>query len=610
MKKAELKSFTFLLIMMLLLSVVTVFGATSTTLLTEDNFQFLADNLNLKVVVNASGDDNISRIDLFHNINGSWEINSTQTIDNTTRSVIVMFNLSGVADDTTFKWGVTVYNRTDGDRENVSVRSDNRTAFVDYAPVVKLEGPADSGWMGDTLVGFDINVTRNASGTINATAVYQCQIYNNNSPNNNGSGVWRAIASVQVGGTNRSNVSTDLPQTAGLIWNARCYEKNDEPVYAFASSNFTIKVDSITPVITQVTAQAGFDNDNSYGVNWSIVEANPSTCVLYHNGNTTWNSNHSRSYFTNFTDIIVPITNTSQTGTVVSSNIYCSDSVGHVAWGSSNLTFTEDTVYPTLVVGKNNSVDDSCTGFRMNNTANEPVNATFLTNYTGSNVYDRLSDYSISRESVINFNNSYRRRTFIWNMSVCDQAGNCNDSKVNYNVRSLLPLCTGFSAYSMTETSRTMSNLTDESGAEISYWWNHANQRWTTFVDGATTNQEVNIVNGSAIWFYTSTGSQWDRLEDQNQNLTGPPWNTSLGAGHNFVGLYGDRTAYNLSLSFKAPTEINFTWGSAFNNTAQRYVDFGWNLTWNNLTNFEFGIADVIHIWSATNTTWNRTARI
>ena len=78
---------------------------------------------------------------------------------------------------------------------------------------------------------------------------------------------------------------------------------------------------------------------------------------------------------------------------------------------------------------------------------------------------------------------------------------------------------------------------------------------------------------------------------------------TPVYTGHNFVGLYQDKSANNLSISWRIHTSVNYTIGSVYNVTSKKYVSFGWNLTWKNNTLFRIGLNDVFWTWSGANLT-------
>ena len=651
-----MKKIFWLMTLFMLIGLYSVCAITVTTGTVDDTYAFTDDFVVSFDVTVGGTTDNISKVELWANLNGSnWNRNQTKYYGNVTgANYTVKFNISNIPDNYSLDYAAIVYVNASYDgtedggngsayglyepqistNQSAVAYSDNQTIEVHYHPITILIEPTTASWKPNSTNLFKFNVSKNVSAVDynNGTEVYQCDFYTNQTDS------WVVQKSFEVKDTETQNFTHEfVTDLLGVIWNIQCREKKDNAVADFGkvSVNNTINIDSTSPIITAVTNNGSYNNNSNFTINFSIVDTNLQVCKMYSNLNwshtqeavpneflgdfndtaTMSGENNTRTYsgaqvaarnFTN-TFSVPPANNTNYTV-----NILCNDSAGNSAWAITNLTFIQDQVNPVAPIFSNYSYPGSCTVFALNFTnSREYTNSTLTYNYSGTNVSSDSTGFSRNGTFLIEFNTSYDRRRFLWDVTVCDQAGNCNTS-VDNNVWSPLPLCTGYSAYTVTQD-RTMKQLANisETGGEILYWFNSTAQGspWVTFVNGSTSNSGVNLTNGTVVWVYNANASQWDR---DVTAVTGiPGWNVSMYAGHNFFGLFQARTAWNLSFTMnQSVPSMNFTWGAVWNNTDQSYASFGHNMTWFNDTLFTPERYEAVWAYSYVNTTYNKTGMI
>lgn len=458
----------------------------------------------------------------------------------------------------------------------------NRTVYVEDAPNVTLIAPSDNSYVDDGTILFNYNVTGDSD-------TYTCALYSNNTGN------WTA----ESGGftaTNAANETTSkvISEANGVVWNIRCAESANSNIYGWATANFTVTVDETNPVIT-ITSPV----DNAYvnyvsstdgysaTINLTVNNSNANSCILKIDG--TVNSTESYTSGTHF-DL-----NFNATDGVYEWNVICSDSSTRTT-ETANRTITIDTVYPGINKNINyTSITADCEGFTVEFNSSEEVNLTFKYGLTSmSQTYSSIeTDYAINQTVTLTFSSSYET-DFYANASSCDRAGNCNNTYAEMTIPSPIPLCTGWSLWSVYE----VINLSDyriASGADYVYFWNNTGQSWIYSVAAGSLNEGYSMGIGDVVQLYESTDTTYFR-----NNSGTPGYYINITGGHAYFGLYHAYTFGNITYNiFKnesggnhTPSNIwtggldfaDITYFSGFNNSNQLYIDAPYLWSWNNDT--------------------------
>lgn len=481
-----------------------------------------------------------------------------------------------------------------------------RNLYVGRVPDVTLAAPTDSGVLGSNAVTYNISsITADTNNSI-------CSIYSNHT------GTWE-----QVGGTqnmpNRNQTLFNIFTSEGYsLWNALCYPLGTSYPYIsrFASANRTVIVDTTNPTITINTPA---DNANTRGVsttdgysvkiNITVVDKNPDRCILRVNNT----DNLTDTSITSGTPFLI---NFNASDALWTWNVYCNDSAGNV-FVTDNRTVTIDTAMPTWTSFRNYSSNESCKSFDLE------IDYTGLFNYTityGTSiaaVTHKLTNGSFSaiHTPKIVFNDS-EETTYYINITVCDQAGNCNGSDSRppqVSIDSPIPICSGWNLWSVYDANITFKEIYDDSNADFVYWWNRTAQAWRYYSPATTEAQFIGLGYPEAVWIQSDDDTTWFRNKTKIGRQSAM---VNVTSGFNYIGLYTSYTFGNLSDdNFKnvtggdniLGTAINVTYYHSYNNTAQEFVMHIWNWTLNDLT--EVGAVgntlDVLHVYSINNITVN-----
>ena len=263
----------------------------------------------------------------------------------------------------------------------------------------------------------------------------------------------------------------------GIVWNVKCSERTNSNILGWGLANFTITVDTVNPLITiNSPSDNAFVNDviadgYSATINLTVSNTNADSCTLKING--TNNLTESYTSGTHF-DL-----NFNATDGNYEWNILCNDSAARTT-ETTNRTITIDTVTPRLNRNINYS-NSECKSFIVEFNSSEEVNLTFKYGLTSlSQTYSSIEiDYETNQTVSLTFNDSYET-SFFSNASICDRAGNCNTSLPEMTIPSPVPLCTGWSLYSVYDSGINLSDYRTASGADFVYYWNNTGQTWFT----------------------------------------------------------------------------------------------------------------------------------
>ncbi len=516
-------------------------------------------------VRNTTGEDISGHCTLNGSTDGFFRCNQTKTV----------YNGSGFLSTEAFITSTVKANYTIVD--TCGYIGANRTVYVEDAPSITLNLPSDSSFDTDGTISINFSVTGDDDN-------YLCQVYSNDT------GTWR-----EDGGSNNAINNTDkltskvFSEKNGIVWNVRCSESTNSNIYGWSTSNYTITVDQTNPAITS-SAPSYFTNiSTAYSgyINLTVVDNNADSCDLYIDGTL----DDTVSYTTN-----VPF---AQYFNITEGehnwSIICNDSSGRIDT-VANTSITLDTITPGLNKNTNYTSEiANCEGFTVEFNFTEAVNATLTYGLTTmSPTFTEIeTDYAANQTFTLTFNDSYNTDFYV-NITICDIAGNCNTSLSEKTINSPIPLCTGWSLWSVYDMTINLSDYRAASGADFVYYWNNTGQSWIYSSAAGSLNEGYNVGIGDVVQLYESVNTTYFR------NTSGSPsYYVNLTEGHAYFGLYHDYSFGNISYNiFLNDTGGNVTvtdlWGgglefivdyySGFNNSNQEYVDAPYKWLWNNET--------------------------
>ncbi|MBW3015428.1 hypothetical protein KY330_03335 [Candidatus Woesearchaeota archaeon] len=286
-------------------------------------------------------------------------------------------------------------------------------------PVVSLTNPTD---------GQSITNTNDTTFSVSATdpgTVANCTLWTNMS------GSWAS------NGTNSSLSGTTATwsvyglSNGAYLWNAHCCDPSGN--CAWNATNFTFSV-AYSPPVPDNTAptvsltypdDSYFTNSASVTLNCSATEnVNLANVTLYLNLG-SWHANETDGSPTNATDST--FSKTMPEGTYIWNCRAC-DNSSNCAYASANKTFTYDATKPTL--SSVSSGDPSDTAATITWTTDESANSTM--NYGTSTALGTIATATsfVTSHSVA-LSSLSAETTYYYNVTSCDQAGNCNTTGPN-----------------------------------------------------------------------------------------------------------------------------------------------------------------------------------
>ncbi len=457
----------------------------------------------------------------------------------------------------------------------------NQTAYVEDAPNITLIRPLNGSYDADGDIDIQFAVTGDSD-------TYTCQVYSNDT----GSWVEEGGGNIATNDTNKTT-SKVFSEKIGLVWNVRCSERTNSNIYGWAPDNNTITIDLTNPAITiHSPSDDSYQNHDigtdlySAKINITVVDNNADSCFLKLNGTADRN-------VTLYTSGVPFDLNFNKSDGNYEWNVVCNDSSARTT-ETANRTITIDTVGPTLSKTINySSPTGDCKGFTVEFGMSEAVNATFTYGLaTMAQTYDVIeADYSTNQTVTLTFNDSYET-DFYTNISFCDRASNCNDTNLEMIITSPIPLCTGWSLWSVYHSAINLSDYRSESGADFVYFWNNTGQSWIYSTTAGSLNEEYSLGIGDVVQLYESTNTTHFR------NTTIPSqYYVNITGGHAYFGLYNAFTFGNISheiflnesggnvtddIIWTGGLEFRIDYLSGFNNSNQQYIDAPYQWAWNN----------------------------
>ncbi len=343
-------------------------------------------------------------------------------------------------------------------------------------------------------------------------------------------------------------------------------------------------------------------------------------------------------------------------------SVSCGDKANN--WVSSgNYTFTLDLTNPTISYSQYLNTSGGhpqahIKGWEINISTNESVNNSWMNISTGG-----VKIASIKGITTNNLNHSFvlNRTLFLddrdynFTITVCDLAGNCfiGGNVTATNIRTGKTLYEGWNLYGILHDGIPLGILGNQTNAEYLYWWNATYQEWVSWSDSSTSNQNWNASYGEVIWMYTSQNTSWSWLatnkneqqaeykfnwtliadgtrwsafgrDERTAGDTGTDSCRNITIGHNYLSWVENRSNnfYNSSINMNNWTDAdsnysfittnttnkyNFTFFASYNNSAQKWHNYVFDLGWNNDTNYLFDRGDAYWFYSYLNASVNQT---
>ena len=578
-----------------------------------------------------SGGWNLSNISLYTNEGGVWQIAQNisdrrepgQIVGNFTHNFTSTDNGTAV----NIKWAcaaVQVRNQSSSGAEPLitsRIFTTNRTLLIEAPPDIDLNGPPNLNWSQNRQV--KLSFTFSSTHAHPASSPFNARIWSNES------GVWMPVTGV-MSAANNTQISQDFtfPEKTNILWGVQAYDAND--VNAINHSvNRTINIDTINPTVVLTTQNQ--TQDSSVQILLTPTDMNLAAVVIKFNNFTQ--NNYSNTSPISGVQIILDIDGTLTDGKY-NFSVFANDSSGR-QFQSSNFTLTIDTIASNVTNFVNLSIESACDQRNLTWDTNEPTNHTFYFD-TDTNVADGTiitSSVNETNHSVIfdfNFNGEI---DYYFNITSCDQAGNCNTS----NQRTFTTparVCNGWTQYGVNDARINLSSLQNQSGADLVYVWNATAQDWILFTAGLSSNAAVEIglsTKYHVVHLSENTNSTWFR------NTSYGFYEYNVSAVNNFISIFRHYNFGNLTETFMNATKFpsfigndtsdvvgslgetygpfNISFFAGYNNSLQDYTSHVFNFTWANLTIIEPCVNRTIlntcmeSIWvaSAFNITWNGT---
>jgi len=584
-------------ILMVLMSVLAYAIITSEYISPADNYYMIdggtsPDNVTFSVNATTNASIKIVNMTLWTNISGTWAANYTNDTDGTIGSktnrlfipLDTKITAPDLADGLVFVYNF--YTCTNSSGECLWI-SNNRTVFVEDSPLVELVYPTTDSILSSSTIVFNYSVTGDSD-------TYTCHLYSNDT------GTWHeeGTNSNVANATNKTH-STVITSGTGIVWNVKCSETTNSNIIGWSSANYTITVDTTAPTV--VASAESYSNDKAsdgYSARISVnaTDSNADSCKLYINdsiNNTVAYTSGTQFYqYFNATD------------GGYEWYVACNNTAG----GSTSSTATAiviDTVMPSLSSYINGTDIVSCIAMPLNFTLSEVANFTLEYGLTADSrtTAVRETDYSLVQSVDLTFNDAYET-THYSNFTFCDRAGNCNTTE-NAEITTPIPLCTGWSLWSVYDSAINLSDYRTNSGADYIYNWNNTDQSWIYSSDAGSLNEDYEMGVGDVVYAYESTGTTYFR----NTSVTAS-YNINITAGHAYFGLYHDYSFGNITHGIflnssggnSTPTLGNLVGGlefqvdyfAGYNNSGQTFVNSIYTWSWQNDTtlgnNYKNGI--------------------
>jgi|GEM_PF-3542028 len=467
------------------------------------SFNSPADNLNsssqsIALNVTVSDGFTILNVSFFHNANGIWHLNSTNSsVPNASQ---VLLSLANFPQNNRTVWGVQACDPIG----NCAFTSSNRTFIVDLSTpnVTAVNGPVNN------------YNSSSQSITFNVTAADNVQLANVSifTSASNSTGLWARNATNSSLSAMQNNTPvlvtvSSIPANVSFTWVAEACDVAGNCVQY--NANRTSIIDLTAPNVTSVNSPADNYNSSSQSITFNVTVkdnvqlANVSIFTSLSNSTGLWArnaTNSSLSAIQNNTPILVTIASIPPNVSFTWVAEAC-DVAGNCAQYNANRTAIIDVTAPnvTIVNSPANAFASSSQSVTFNVTVKDNVqlaNASIFHNATGIWVRNAtnssLSAIQNNTPILVTVNNLPEGNVTYWVMEACDVAGNC----AFYNANRTLTV--DLSAPNVTTVNSPANNL------------NSSSQSVTFNVTVKTSNVLANASifhNATGVWARNTTNS-------------------------------------------------------------------------------------------------------
>jgi len=357
------------------------------------------------------------------------------------------------------------------------------------APATILKTPTDNSWS-DSLLNTMVCNSTDSNGNLKNVTIYTW-IGGSEETNN----------TKTITGSSNSSTWTNLGFTSQGNYEWNCYTCDDSNTCAFAPSNYTLKIDSVDPLISIIYPTNTNYTSIQTALNYSQTDTNTDSCWYSLDGGA--NNSSRQDCGTNWTGL--DSGQGSSTWTV-----YCNDSATNV--GSDSVTFFVDSIYPNLdLLTPINNTFTQLTSLEINLTITD-------TNFQNVTFYLTGAD---TNTTTLNTNSNFTfvnlaEGEYYWRVEVRDLLNHLNTSETRtYTVDSNAPtviLNTPENYTNTTTTSQNLTaNLTDTIGIKNTTLYVHNSSgdniltSTTNYIEGIT-EAFIGIIHvfsdGIYEWFY------------------------------------------------------------------------------------------------------------
>ncbi len=554
-------------------------------------------NVNHSVRVFTEFDDNNTHNFTFYtDINGSWQINQTNSSATGNQSISFVVTNFDTAWDGTVQWNIKVTNSTNN---FTWLFSSNQSYFLDVFAVRSFASePANDTYTTTDQPAFNMS--------FNATdSPLSCTLYMSNLSGPT-TFIERETKSDVVNNTVKAYGGAAGGWTIATEGVHRYYFNCTKvgSGISFNSDNATINYDATAPTITvtQPSSLSSFwSPDVLVNITVNTVDIFLSTCELYHNFNGSWLLNQTDITLSNDTGTNFSLINAGENSTGHTWGYVCNDTAGNRAVTNFTLFVDNTTVGAIDCVSpaKGTRSTDYRPTLGWTTTADTGFNRYELDVYHMN--YSRFLTYNVTDNSTSTFeitDNLTTDTSYFWNISVVENNGftnigtNCTGG-FNYTTDSVgHQLLEGYNFYSVVRN--TVASQLGASGlcSEISTTPTsisrfNSSHAWESHVCGsASSNFSLN--RDDAVVINMPSDGVWNvgRVWSVNTTVNHVNISNNSGTGWNLIGVNADRMLTqidraNVNLSASGAAVATF---DAPNETSTTTVTVNYNLTQSRLS--------------------------
>ena len=239
---------------------------------------------NIAFKCNATDDEKLVNISLYHNISSVWQLNQTQNISGVAN--YTYFSVSNILNNT-YSWNCQAI-----DNESLSIFSNfNFTFTIGALPHTYLDYPLTQ--TSDSIGNFSFNCS--VEDTYNLVNI---SLYHNMS------GIWQLNQTRTISGTSNFSVFNlvDIPD-GDYIWNCLAYDNESQLDWGSSNRSFREGIDSDTPSViltSPINSTTNYEGQVLFDFNASDISSGITNCSLYFNNTLNTTSSSISEYSSNY----------------------------------------------------------------------------------------------------------------------------------------------------------------------------------------------------------------------------------------------------------------------------------------------------------------------